>query len=433
MNKNRVKTCLREIANIVMGISPSSSSCNLNSEGVPLLNGPSEFGSHHPKAVQFTNNPKKFSKKGDLLFCVRGSTGKMNWSDKEYAIGRGLAAIQSKNGKLFSSFIKGCIEKELQNLLASSTGSVFSSVNKTQLEEIPVYLPSNEEITKIENMLGSLEKKIELNRQNHETLEELSSTLFKSWFIDFDPVKAKSEGHSTGLPNEISDLFPDSFGDFESGKIPSGWKHIDLGTLSKVIDPHPSHRAPKSVKEGFPFAGIGDIDEMGNIKLSKARIVDESSVLQQEKSYKINENSIGFGRVGTVGKVVRLRKQNYRFALSPTLAVINPIKEEFSSICHCLVRSKNFQNKVISEMTGSTRPAIGIQVLRKIKSIFPNIENLLLYKEFEKIISPIIKRCDLINKEIKILEEMRDALLPKLISGKLIIPDAKKMLEEVGI
>ena len=68
------------------------------------------------------------------------------------------------------------------------------------------------------------DKKIELNKKTNETLEDIAKALFKSWFIDFDPVKAKVEGRSTGLPDEISDLFPDSFEDSELGKIPKGWK-----------------------------------------------------------------------------------------------------------------------------------------------------------------------------------------------------------------
>ena len=87
---------LDQIANIIMGQSPEGSS--VSKEGkIPLLNGPSEFGISHPTPVQFTSSPKRMAKKGDLLFCVRGSTGKMNWADQDYAIGRGIAAIRQKN------------------------------------------------------------------------------------------------------------------------------------------------------------------------------------------------------------------------------------------------------------------------------------------------------------------------------------------------
>ena len=205
---------LKDIAEIIMGQSPPGDSCNISKNGLPLLNGPTEFGSHHPVPVQYTTDPKKLSEEGDLLFCVRGSTtGRMNWSNQRYAIGRGLAAIRSRKNKKYSSFIKGCLEVSLPNLLMSATGSTFPSVSRDQLESIPIILPPSKKVEFIETILGTLDKRIELNKKTNETLEEIAKALFKSWFIDFDPVKAKSEGRSTGLPDEISDLFPDSFED----------------------------------------------------------------------------------------------------------------------------------------------------------------------------------------------------------------------------
>ena len=105
MTTEKEKIYLKDIAEIHMGQSPPIESCNNDQEGVPLLNGPTEFGSCYPSAVQFTTDVKRYSEVGDLLFCVRGSVGKMNWSDQRYAIGRGLAAIRLKEGKKFSSFL----------------------------------------------------------------------------------------------------------------------------------------------------------------------------------------------------------------------------------------------------------------------------------------------------------------------------------------
>ena len=94
------------------------------------------------------------------------------------------------------------------------------------LDNWTVSLPSIQEQKKITDFLDTLDSKIELNLQMNATLEDIAKTLFKSWFIDFDPVRAKAEGKSTGLSKEISDLFPDSFEDSELGKIPKSWKII---------------------------------------------------------------------------------------------------------------------------------------------------------------------------------------------------------------
>ena len=110
---------LGDIADIVMGQSPTGESVNTNGLGVPLLNGPTEFTIRYPKAVQFSTDPKRFSKVNDILFCVRGSTtGRMNWADEDYAIGRGLAAIRHKQGEEYRYFVKAIIDYYLDTMLA---------------------------------------------------------------------------------------------------------------------------------------------------------------------------------------------------------------------------------------------------------------------------------------------------------------------------
>ena len=103
-------------------------------------------------------------------------------------------------------------------------GSAQPKFNKTDFRSLEISLPPIAEQKAIAHILGTLDDKIELNRKTNETLEAMAKALFKSWFVDFDPVGAKAEGRSTGLPDEISDLFPDSFEDSELGEIPSGWE-----------------------------------------------------------------------------------------------------------------------------------------------------------------------------------------------------------------
>ena len=127
---------LADVADIVMGQSPASDTVSAD-EGVPLLNGPTEFGSHHPVPVQFTSDARRCALKGDILFCVRGSTtGRMNWADGRYAIGRGIAAIRHKTDPRLQPFVRGVIENELPSLLASATGSTFPNVSAKQLSGI---------------------------------------------------------------------------------------------------------------------------------------------------------------------------------------------------------------------------------------------------------------------------------------------------------
>lgn len=131
---------LEEVAEIIMGQSPKGTSYNEEGIGSPLLNGPTEFGEKYPIEKQWTTEPKKFSKKGDILFCVRGATaGRMNWSDKEYCIGRGLAAIRPlKNISFGSDYLYKFLEGMYQVFQETSDGSTFINISSKDLRSIKI-------------------------------------------------------------------------------------------------------------------------------------------------------------------------------------------------------------------------------------------------------------------------------------------------------
>jgi len=149
-----------------------------------------------------------------------------------------------------------------ESLLAHSRGSVQQVINLGDLQTVEIPVPPFAEQQAIAHILGTLDDKIELNRKTNETLEAMAKALFKSWFVDFDPVRAKAEGRPTGLPAEISDLFPDSFEDSELGEIPSGWRVEAVGDISSNFD---SKRVPVSGndrekrKGGYPYYGATGI------------------------------------------------------------------------------------------------------------------------------------------------------------------------------
>ncbi len=260
------KAHIHEIAEIVMGQSPLGEYVNDIGNGFPLLNGPTEFTTRYPVPVQFTTDGRKFSEEGDILFCVRGSTtGKMNYSDQKYAIGRGIAAIRGKNGYP-TPYIRAIIEKNLNRLLASATGSTFPNVGRDLLLEFEVDTVSKIEAQSINNLIVSLEDKIELNRQTNQTLEQIAQAIFKSWFVDFEPVKAKMAAKQAGASAEqieqaaicaisgktpehlaqldpqilrqlktTAALFPDALVDSELGEIPEGWEVKPIDDVVKRL------------------------------------------------------------------------------------------------------------------------------------------------------------------------------------------------------
>lgn len=138
-----------EVATIIMGQSPEGDYCNNEEIGEPLLNGPTEFGFYSPTPVQWTTNGKKYCDRGDLLFCVRGSTtGRMNWANQSYVIGRGLAAIRHKKDVRLNWFVKAMVDYSLQEILAAATGSTFPNVGKDLLNSFLVTIPDDQTVRK---------------------------------------------------------------------------------------------------------------------------------------------------------------------------------------------------------------------------------------------------------------------------------------------
>ena len=130
---------LGDVAEVVMGQSPPGMHCNRDGEGVPLLNGPTEYGPNHPEPAQWTTDAKKMSREGDVLFCVRGATaGKMNWADRNYAIGRGVAAIRHRSGSSFQRFLRAVVDFYLPTLLSVVTGSTFPNLSCDQITQLRV-------------------------------------------------------------------------------------------------------------------------------------------------------------------------------------------------------------------------------------------------------------------------------------------------------
>lgn len=173
-----------DIATVIMGQSPESEDCNNDGSGKPLLNGPTEFGFYSPRPVQWTTNSKKCCIDGDLLFCVRGSTtGRMNWANQTYAIGRGLAAIRHKTDSNLNWFIKAMIANSLQEILAAATGSTFPNVGKDLLNGFQVVIPDGNTLQKFSLQGHTISCLITENAKEIDALLILQKTLLSKLTI----------------------------------------------------------------------------------------------------------------------------------------------------------------------------------------------------------------------------------------------------------
>jgi len=309
---------------------------------------------------------------------------------------------------------------------ALTVGSVQDVFNVKTANDIEIPSLSLSEQKRISSFIKALNDKIELNRKTNETLEAMAKALFKSWFVDFDPVRAKAEGRPTGLPAEISDLFPDSFEDSELGEIPSGWQCCPFTQLVDVI----SGGTPKT-----------SIYEYWNGSIPWFSVVDAPSgsdcwVIQTEKSIthlgidNCSSKLLPTGTTiisarGTVGKVC-LTGQD--MAMNQSCYGLRSKAE--NGECFCFYLTKSLVEILEARAHGSVFSTITRDTLDGVSTISPPLG---VIQSFNKIAGSLLGKIKNNLEDNRILGNQRDALLPKLISGEIRIPDAEKMLEEVGV
>ena len=286
-----------------------------------------------------------------------------------------------------------------------------------------VSIPSLPEQRIIAHILGTLDDKIELNRRMNETLEAMARALFKSWFVDFDPVRAKMEGRDPGLPQDIADLFPDRLVDSEMGEIPEGWEVKALGKFGDVITGKtPSTRIPEFYGDDVPFLKIPDM--RGKMYVIETRNMLSSVGASSQALKTLPSGSISVSCIATPGLVV-LNHRNIQ-----TNQQINSIVPRDRSLSKYLYWSCRQLSADIK--TGG----LGGSVFGNMKkSIFSALLVLnpasAAIRAFDQFASPMHSTILANEEQGEILAQVRDTLLPKLISGEIPVQDAEKALESV--
>lgn len=415
---------LSNIVDIDMGQSPPGETCSEVAIGTPLLNGPTEFGPHHPTPTQWTTDPRKMARAGDILFCVRGSTtGRMNWADQDYAIGRGIAAIRHKKSATYQHFVRGVIESKLPSLLAAATGSTFPNVSRSQLLELPCEIPSLPEQKTIAHILGTLDDKIELNRRMNETLEGIAHTIFKSWFVDFDPVHAKADDRDTGLPAKIADLFPDTFEDSDLGPIPKGWEVQSLTDFADVIGGGtPKTSIPEYWGGSIPWFSVVDTPRDGDIFVMTTEKTVTQEGIDNSSAKVLERGTIIITARGTVGN---LALTGVPMAMNQSCYALRDNSSSdgfflYFSIAGLLTTLK-------TRTHGSVFDTITRNILSTLSVIVPPQG---VRSEFESMLLPLMQEILVNLGETASLQNCRDSLLPTLLSGEIELPEAEAIAKE---
>ncbi|AKS68115.1 restriction endonuclease subunit S [Staphylococcus schleiferi] len=376
-------------------------------EGIPVINQKAiQWDTFDKSVLKYHDENKKvdkrhFIKKNDVLInsTGTGTVGRVyhiNYEPDLMFADSHITIVRTNEELLMSRFLYYQMRTTqfqamiLNEFLAGSTGQV--EFNKSMIEKLPINVPSISYQYKVVNILSKLDKKIETNKKIIANLEELSQTLFKRWFVDFE------------FPDENGNPYKSSGGemvDSELGEIPRSWKVDELGNYIKIK----SGKRPKNKV---------DKKDIENV----VPIIGASKIMGYTNDYLYNEKIIIIGRVGTHGVIQRFSTRTWP---SDNTFVIT---SDFESIIYQVLKSIDY----ISLNRGSTQPLLSQKDIKNTKVVMPT--NATLLSKYQKENNHILKMMDQKNIENQKLAQLRDTLLPKLMSGEIEIPDDIEVMED---
>ena len=377
-------------------------------------------------------------REGDILIALTGYIGEVaivKNCDLPAVLNQrvGLFSVLDRsrldNGFLFQLLRSPGVRDSLKGL---GYGSAQPNVSPTLIQSATIPLPPLAVQQSVARFLGTLDDKIELNRRMNETLEAMAQALFKSWFVDFDPVRAKLEGRwrrgqsLPGLPAEHYDLFPDQMVDSELGEIPEGWEVTELGKVTGAVGgTTPSTKVPSYWEGGSHcWATPKDLSTLPSPVLleTERKITDAglqrigSGLLPAGTLLLSSRAPIGYLAIAEVPVAVN---QGF-IAMPPEPGISNLFLLHWCAAFHELI--SNFAN-------GSTFLEISKRDFRQIPIARPLAS---VMSAFDRVASALHTRLVSIERESRTLHDLRDSLLPRLISGEIRVADAEREVERVA-
>jgi type I restriction enzyme S subunit len=403
-----------EFADVIGGGTPKTKVAEYWNGSIPWLT-PKDLSNHSGRYI--SKGERNISKKGlsnssarllppkTVLLTSRAPVGYLAIAKNELTTNQGFRSLLVKDG--FSpEFIYYLLFNNVDYLKRHASGSTFQELSGGTLKELEFEIPEKiSEQRAIAHILGSLDDKIELNRRMNQTLEATARAIFKSWFVDFDPVRAKAEGRPTGLPDDIAALFPDSFEDSELGEIPKEWEVSRLGNIADV--------------------------NWGDTSVTKKSYIEEGFLAYSAKGPDGFLPYHDYDRTGVVVSAIGANSGHTWLARGKWSCIKNTIRfwsidESISTeyLYHATFGKHNWP------LRGSAQPFISQGDARSIKVLSPSND---LAKVFGDFVRPFYEKAVENTDEAHTLASLRDTLLPKLISGEMRVLDAEKFVEEAGV
>ena len=428
-------TTLDQLGRIVTGKTPSSAVVDAFDGDMPFVT-PSDMNG----ARIISTTSRKLSASGQasvknciipknsiLVSCIGSDMGKAAIVNFDCVTNQQINSIivDTENSPLFVYYNLSLRKAEIRG---SAGGSAQPILNKSAFGRLQIELPPIAEQRAIAHILGTLDDKIELNRRANETLEAMARALFKAWFVDFEPVRAKQEsrwhiGQSLpGLPAHLYDMFPDQLVESELGEIPVGWKLGAIEDLCSSISSGgtPARKKPLYWSNGtIPWFKTGELND-GPLLDADEKINEAALAGSSCKLWPAGTILFALYASPTVGRIGILTTPGTSNQAAAGLMAKDSFGIPF--LRRVLIEARE---KLQSVAVGAAQQNINQAILKSHQIILPASE---LAKEYSRIVSSWDDQQVEIAREIRSLNLLRDTLLHKLISGELRIPDAERIV-----
>ena len=308
----------------------------------------------------------------------------------------------------------------IQSIVEQGAGA--SGIRATDLAAIDVAWCPITVQDAIAHILGTLDDKIELNRRMNETLEEMTRALFKSWFVDFDPVRAKMEGRDTGLPPDVAALFPDRLVESELGEIPEGW---EVKTLNYLAALNPESWSRTNHPKGVEYVDLANT-KWGVIEATQYYFWKDAPS-RAKRVLRSGDTIVGTVRPGN-GSYSLVGHEG--LTGSTGFAVLRPIHPRYRELVYLSATSAENIKHLAHRADGAAYPAVRPDVVSETRVVTPSIDTDIL-NIFSMTVAPIVNRMESNKAESRILATIRDILLPKLVSGEIRVIETEYSIENL--
>lgn len=420
---NRGKTC--PVGDV--GIPLIATNCITNGTLYPTYN-TTRFVTQDTYDTWFRGHPES----GDILFVCKGSPGRTNWvpDPVDFCIAQDMVAVRANSERIYPKYLFAALRSSdvLAQIDNMHVGTMIPHFKKGDFDKLKIPVPTRTEQEFIGDSYFTFSERIELLRETNATLESIAQALFKSWFVDFDPVRAKQEGRAPdGMDEATAAFFPDAFEESELGLVPKGWRVASVGEVVNVTD-YVANGSFAALKENVTLSHVPAYalyvrtTDFNSGFSGEFRYVEKSAYDFLSKS-SLDGSEVIISNVGDVGTVFRPpRWLGLPMTLGSNAVALK--QPEMSAFLYFHFLGPLGQHGIQSIITGSAQLKFNKTNFRALRLLIPDNKCLAAFEELANI---LLSRIDGNLAEAKTLATLRDSLLPRLISGQLHLPEAETL------